>query len=260
MVRFLVECCGADVDGVRVDRVTGLGESVLSVACGMGAVEVVRLLLGRGVDVDRRLPVGVGIGKVGGVVGGRGQTALHVAVLADRADCVEVLVKEGKVNVNAVFDAAGVEADVAVEGGLKGLRRRSGSASRDRREKRPRHPVSALHLAHGSVSCTRVLLESGASVCAKDGHGQTPLHWAAAGGHADVVRMLISSGADANVSSNNGITPLGAVVASVNNNGDGKQGHVEAIRVLLQGDPEARVGDAGLGPLRATGPSTKEGS
>ncbi len=53
MVRFLVEVCGADVEACRVDRVTGLGESVLSMACAAGRVAVVRflesVLNGRGV-------------------------------------------------------------------------------------------------------------------------------------------------------------------------------------------------------------------
>jgi ankyrin repeat protein len=262
MVRFLVECCGADVDGVRVDRVTGLGESVLSVACGMGAVEVVRYLVGRGVGVDTRLPVGAGIGKAGhGVVLGRGQTALHVAVLADQAECVEVLVNQGKADVNAVFDAAGVEEGAVVEGGLKGLRRRTGSVSRNRSDKRPKHPVSALHLAHGSVPCTRVLLEFGANVCAKDGHGRTPLHWAATGGHADVVRMLIGAGADVNASSDDGVASLGAAITSVEN-GDEKEGHAEVLRALLQESLEAGNRYKGLELLTSTTvfSSTKEGS
>jgi ankyrin repeat protein len=261
MVRFLVECCGADVDGVRVDRVTGLGESVLSVACGMGAVEVVRLLVESGVDADRRLPAGAGIGKAGhGVVLGRGQTALHVAVLADRAACVEVLVHQGKADANAVFDAAGVEEGAVVEGGLKGLRRRTGSVSRNRSDRNPRHPVSALHLAHGSVPCTGVLLEFGANIGAKDGHGRTPLHWAATGGHADVVRMLIGAGADVNAASDDGVAPIGAAVASLEG-GHEKEGHAEVLRALLEGNLEAEDGYRGSKLLTSTGvlSSTREG-
>ncbi|KAK4153831.1 Serine/threonine-protein phosphatase 6 regulatory ankyrin repeat subunit C [Chaetomidium leptoderma] len=229
MVRFLVEGCGADVEAVRVDRVTGQGESVLSMACVAGAVEVVRYLVGKGVVVDRRLPFGAGMGK--GVVVGRGQTALHVAVLAGRAESVEVLVGEGKADVNAVFDAADSE-DAAVERGVKGLRGRARSVSRGGREKRPRHPVSPLHLAHGSYACSRVLLECGANVDAKDGYGRTPLRWAAEAGHADVVRLLMSAGAGVSVVANNGITPLEAV-RILTEDGDGKQGHDEVVRVLL---------------------------
>ncbi len=53
MVRFLVEVCGADVEACRVDRVTGLEESVLSMARSAGLVGVVRFLVGRGVEVAK---------------------------------------------------------------------------------------------------------------------------------------------------------------------------------------------------------------
>ncbi|KAK4119507.1 hypothetical protein N657DRAFT_257109 [Parathielavia appendiculata] len=171
MVRFLVEGCGADIEATRVDRVTGLGESVLSLACAVGAEEVVRYLIERGVVVDRRLPSGPG-GHVSGrgvaVVGMmRGQTALHVAVLADRAECVEILVRDGKADVNATLDASSEGEELRKDGGLRGLRGRTKSVSREGRQKRPQHPVSALHLAHASPACTRVLLELGANVSVK---------------------------------------------------------------------------------------------
>ncbi|KAK3303773.1 ankyrin repeat-containing domain protein [Chaetomium strumarium] len=222
MVRFLVEVCGADVNASRVDRVTGLGESVLSMACAGGLVEVVRYLVtlgerrrgrGRGVEVevDRRLPLLVvggpppcrrpsssgisGKGKGKGLLL-LGQTALHVAVLADRAECVEVLVGEGKADVDAVFDGAGFSGEGwEGYGGLRG-RARSVSSRESRRLKGPRHPVSALHLAHASVACTKVLLRYGAAVDARDGYGRTPLHWAAESGHTDVARLLVEAGAD----------------------------------------------------------------
>ncbi|KAK4096513.1 hypothetical protein N658DRAFT_489899 [Parathielavia hyrcaniae] len=128
MVRFLVEGCGADVEATRVDRVTGLGESVLGMACAAGAGEVVRYLTGRGVVVDRRLHVraqgDAHVGRGLGVGFMRGQTALHVAVLADRAECVEILVREGKADVNAVLDASEEEAEGRDEG-LRALRGRT---------------------------------------------------------------------------------------------------------------------------------------
>ncbi|SPQ23476.1 8f130bd3-c285-4eb8-adf4-5f175b419792 [Thermothielavioides terrestris] len=228
MVRFLVECCGADADAARVDRATGRGESVLSMACAAGLAGVVRfLVVERGVDADRRLPAGSGRGGAGGgagtgaggagedkgrgrgggvEVGGAGQTALHVAVLADRPECVEVLVKEGRADVDAVFDGAGL---VWNQGGR--AKNRS-AASRGGASKGPRHPVSALHLAHASYACTKVLLEGGARVDVRDGYGRTPLHWAAESGNADVVRLLVEAGADLTAAGHNGSTPLEVVL------------------------------------------------
>jgi ankyrin repeat protein len=51
-------------------------------------------------------------------------------------------------------------------------------------------------------------LQRGASVAARDLCGSTPLHYAAASGHADLVRRLIARGADAHASNNAGHTPL----------------------------------------------------
>lgn len=236
MVRFLVECCGADAEAVRVDRVTGLGESVLSMACAGGAAEVVRFLVARGVRVDRRLPSGPGLGAAaaaaaagrGAVGGGRGRTALHVAVLAGRAECVEVLVREGKVDVDAVLDGA-------VVGDNKGpsLRGKSRTASRGSADKRPRRPVSALHLAHDSYACAKVLLESGADVTVRDGYGRTPLHWAAEAGNMDVVRLLIEAGADPAAAAADGSLPLAAVLKDSLDE-DEKHGYVEVVSVSVQ--------------------------
>ena len=157
-------------------------------------------------EVDRRLPSGAGMGK--GTAMGRGRIALHVAVLAGSAECVTLLVREGRADVYAVFDASTTEWEARAEGGFKGLRGGSRSASREVRGKRPKNPVTALHLAHSSDACTRILLECGANVGAKDGDGRTPLHWAARAGSFEVVRLLVSAGADINAAAKDGLTPL----------------------------------------------------
>ncbi|KAH6618373.1 ankyrin repeat-containing domain protein [Chaetomium sp. MPI-SDFR-AT-0129] len=238
MVRFLVEACGADVNATRVDPATGRGESVLSMAVLVGAVGVVRYLVREaGVDVRRVLPEG-GKGKNTSTPGrngygyngyrfrpGKGQTALHVAVLSDRAECVEVLVREGGADVDGVVE--GVLGDGDGVGGVGGLRGFKGG-------RKVRNPVSALHLAHGNYACTRVLLELGARVNVQDGYGRTPLYWAAEAGCAEVVRLLLAAGADMNLGSYEEITPLGAVVAAMEDTGE-TRGRIDVMRLLLQG-------------------------
>jgi hypothetical protein len=148
--------------------------------------------------------------------------------------------------VDAVFDAAEDEQEPAgTEGGFKGLRGRTKSVSRERKEKGPKHPVSALHLAHGSYACTKVLLEAGANAGARDGYGRTPLHWAADAGHADVVRLLVGAGADMSAASDDATTALGAVVA-LPERPDGKQGHAEVLRGSLGAESGVRRQDAGF--------------
>jgi ankyrin repeat protein len=145
---------------------------------------------------------------------------------------VEVLISEGGADVGAVFEAEGkVHSREGAGAGLKG---RTGSVSKEGRGRRGRNAVSALHLAHGSHTCTRLLLEGGAKVDMRDGSGRTPLHWAAEAGNFDVVRLLVGAGADMNVAAEDGATPLAALVEFVED-GKGKQGQVEIAKLLLPG-------------------------
>lgn len=61
---------------------------------------------------------------------------------------------------------------------------------------------------------------------AKDGEGRTPLHLAAAGGHAATVELLLHNNADPNVRDAAGRTPLGAAEAA---------GHAAVAELLRRG-------------------------
>ncbi|MHB9147127.1 MAG: ankyrin repeat domain-containing protein [Candidatus Amoebophilus sp.] len=67
-----------------------------------------------------------------------------------------------------------------------------------------------LHRAaeNGKLKATKLLLDRGAEVNAKNKDGNTPLHLATAGGHVKIVKLLIKNGADLNAKDNNGDTPL----------------------------------------------------
>jgi len=60
----------------------------------------------------------------------------------------------------------------------------------------------------GDVVQMQTLLAQGADVNARNAHGWTPLHVAAAGGDPTVVALLLRHGADVHVQSHIGTTPL----------------------------------------------------
>jgi ankyrin repeat protein len=75
----------------------------------------------------------------------------------------------------------------------------------------------ALHwpCMNGNAATAKLLIERGASVNAEAGGwaaGATPLHFAAAGGHDEIVLALLDAGADAERADHNGRTPLDRAV------------------------------------------------
>jgi len=67
-----------------------------------------------------------------------------------------------------------------------------------------------LHFAasEGCAEVARLLLRHGADPNAQDKNGRTPLHDAAFKGHVDVVRLLLEHGADPSIRNRDGKTPL----------------------------------------------------
>ncbi|XP_047101843.1 protein phosphatase 1 regulatory subunit 27-like [Schistocerca piceifrons] len=60
----------------------------------------------------------------------------------------------------------------------------------------------------GGTAVARLLLRATADPNARDGRGWTPLHWAAANGHAEVAAVLLEAGADKGATASDGRTAL----------------------------------------------------
>jgi hypothetical protein len=84
-------------------------------------------------------------------------------------------------------------------------------------------------------------LEKGTDPNIRDGDGNTPLHFAASKGCAEVARLLLRHGADPNAQDKKGSTPLHDAAS---------EGHVDVVRLLLEhgADPSIRNRD-GKTPL-----------
>jgi ankyrin repeat protein len=87
--------------------------------------------------------------------------------------------------------------------------------------------ASQIHdaAAEGDAPQVKALLRQDPTLInAKDRYGATPLHWAAAEGHKDVVLILLVNKADVNARSNNGATPLKSAAL---------RGRTEIVEILL---------------------------
>lgn len=91
---------------------------------------------------------------------------------------------------------------------------------------------NAAHFGNGEV--TRVLLENGADVNAKNAEGNTPLFAAVHQQNAEVTAMLIGKGADVNAKNNYGYAPIRAA---------SRNGNAEILKILIEGGGDVNVKD-----------------
>ncbi len=262
---------GADPK-VRVDyKGMGMGPSgstLLHQAAIEGSIESAKLLLARGVDVDRTNP--------------RGFTPLHVASFAGRTAVVDWLLRN-KADANArteegvtpmslaasevrpdaedenaeylavirTLERAGVKLDVFAAISCNDIRRvadilRTDTKAGEDRQSRGR---PALHRAVtlDRREIAKLLLDNGTDPDVRSqeegvGHGnETALLQAAFWGRLEIAELLINSGADVNAKADRSVVPLHEAA---------RMGHVELARLLLQHGADVNAkDDEGKTPL-----------
>ena len=181
--------------GINPNAQNSEGRTVLISAAARGELDVVKVLLSRGVDIN--------------VKDNRGYTALAHAIEARYPEVEEALLNRPEINPNV--------------GGLLGRPILLAYVWRDNKKATETLLArgadvnlvdadgdTALHGAAetGNVEIMRLLLDKGANLNAKNKQGGTPLMWAAVFGNDDAVRLLLSRGANASLKDNDGITAL----------------------------------------------------
>ncbi|XP_023270971.1 ankyrin repeat domain-containing protein 6 isoform X1 [Seriola lalandi dorsalis] len=212
--------------GAKV-AVTKYGRSPLHLAAYKGHIEVVRILLKAGCDLDIQDDGEQTALQRAAVVGNSdvisaliqegcaldrqdkdGNTALHEVSWHGFSQSVKLLVKAGA-NVHAKNKAGNTALHLACQNGhtqsskvllLGGSRPDSKNHGGD----------TCLHVAarYNHVAMIRILLGAFCSVSEKNLAGDTPLHVAAALNHKKTVRLLLEAGGDSRICNNAGETAL----------------------------------------------------
>ena len=199
----------------------------LHIASSLGSMEAIGFLVGQGIDV-RYIPPGGYSALV------RGRAPLHLAVGTGNTQVIDRLVQAG-VDVYAQDKGGVTPLHLAVKYGRIRAATRLIEIAGERAHQRDKNGTTPLHLAarHGrDIIVTKLLflgdkekatlskrlqklLESEKGllwraelVNAQNNFGLAPLHYAALGGHTEVIELLLEQGAKINITNDQGRTPL----------------------------------------------------
>ncbi|GAB6023896.1 Ankyrin repeat domain-containing protein 50 [Chamberlinius hualienensis] len=206
--------------GIDVDRVDNVGQTALNVASRQGHIEVVRLLLDASTNLDH--------------ADSDGWTSLRSAAWAGHTEVVSTLLKHG-VQVDLADADVRTPLRSAAWGGHEEIVRKlleSGACVNKVDNEGRTALIAAAYMGHGEI--VQMLLRHGASVDHEDQDGRTALSVAAlcipaSKGHVEVVNILLENGAEVNHQDHDGMSPL-LVAAS--------EGHKEVCEMLLEYDAD----------------------
>ncbi|EPY89860.1 multiple ankyrin repeats, single KH-domain protein [Camelus ferus] len=202
--------------GAEINSRTGskLGISPLMLAAMNGHVPAVKLLLDMGSDINAQIET-------------NRNTALTLACFQGRAEVVSLLL-DRKANVEHRAKTGLTPLMEAASGGYAEVGRVLLDKGAD--VNAPPVPSSrdtALTIAadKGHYKFCELLINRGAHIDVRNKKGNTPLWLASNGGHFDVVQLLVQAGADVDAADNRKITPLMSAF---------RKGHVKVVQYLVK--------------------------
>ena len=198
--------------GTDVNRETYMSETPLWIACYKGKSRCAHLLLSRGANVDADNHYG--------------ETPLYIACQEGHLDCTRVLLCHNA-RVNTWRDDGKTPLFVACEKGHFDCTQLllAFGAHMDKADNSQGATPLFIACANGRRDCVQILLDRGADMETANDDGVTPLFIACQLKHVDCVQLLLERGADMEKPNENGATPL--FVAC-------QEGHVECARILLE--------------------------
>uniref|UniRef100_A0A665V3H2 Uncharacterized protein n=1 Tax=Echeneis naucrates TaxID=173247 RepID=A0A665V3H2_ECHNA len=203
--------------GAKV-AVTKYGRSPLHLAAYKGHIEVVRILLKAGCDLD--------------IQDDGEQTALHRAAVVGNSDVISALIQEGCALDRQDKDGNTALHEVSWHGFSQSVKLLVKAGANVHAKNKAGNTALHLSCQNGHTQSSKVLLLGGSRPDSKNHAGDTCLHVAARYNHITVIRILL--GAFCSVSEKNlvGDTPL-HVAAALN--------HKKTVRLLLEAGGDSRI-------------------
>ena len=228
--KFGLERAVSDIlesEDIDIDAATNIGTTTLIAAASSGHLDMVKLLMSRGADPKKNNWYGSALhcaaeagqcessrflldsGMNIDLVNDFGRTPLHCATDARHVPTIELLLDMGAdpnvqddLGINLIHDAA--------QTGDERLVRRLLRDERVDITAKTVHGETALHRAAAGnhAEIVRMLLGAGVEINAKNIDGFTALHLATWGGHRGVVWLLVEAGANVNAESDDGYTAM----------------------------------------------------